>query len=310
MKIVSFKEFNKIIDEMVVETGVNGNTFDRTNEWKTYLGSPFTKLLKDNLGTNRYKIYKYGSETYYLTDENNEYIGHIELENSKIVSSFSKLKGGFYNIMFTFILTQIPYILSDKSLSSQAIRSYEKLSNLPDKKFKLKISLDGNIKNTTNFNKDMLLSNSYARVLITEKYQNYMKNNIEDYFERINKYDKITKSPISLTKYYNERNEICDLYLFNEYISLINEGYLDLNTENILLNFLKDKIPNNKYICLWGDKSSIYAGYIDDYDNIVKFDISHIFEINNTKDKFITYFDKIPLDEREYIIYWNNKRII
>ena len=46
MKIVSFKEFNKIIDEMAVETGVNGDTFDRTNEWKTHLGSPFTKLLK------------------------------------------------------------------------------------------------------------------------------------------------------------------------------------------------------------------------------------------------------------------------
>lgn len=296
---------------MADETGVNGSTFDRTSEWGDFIkNSTFTKLIYDNLGTNRYKVYRYGSELYYLTDENNNYLGHIELENNRINSSFSKLKGGFYNIMFTIILTQIQYIISDKSLSTQAIRSYEKLNQLPAKKYKMYVISNNNISNTKPFSKEELLSNSSNRVMITEKSQNYMLESIKDYYTRINKYDKLSGYPLSLTKYYNEKNEICDLYLFNEYISLMNEGYLDLNTEKILLDYIKDKIPTNKHMIIKGTSKSIGVGYITDYDENIFFDVSDILDISTSKNDFIKYFDKIPLNERDYIIMWRDHIII
>lgn len=296
---------------MASETGQNGNTFNRSGEWNTfYKTSNFTKLIYEELGTNKYKFYKHGSELYFLIDKNDNYIGHIELHDSKITSSFSLLNGGFYNIMFTLILTQIPYILSDKELSSQAIRSYEKLNTLPSKKFKLYIS-DSGLKTKIPFDKNTLLSSTEYRVLITEKNLHSMRNSVEDYYTRINLYDSLSGYPKSLTKYHNEGHEICDLYLFNEYISLINEGYLDLNTNDNLKKYALKNIPINKLIFIKGTPTTIEIGYITDDDKQVWFDISHIIDISKTENEFIKYFDKIPLADNVYDkLVWKTKIII
>jgi hypothetical protein len=88
-KVITFVEF---CNEMASSTGQNGNTFNRSGEWNTfYKTSEFTKLLYKDLGTNKYKFYKHGSELYFLIDKNDNYIGHIELNDSKITSHHTTL---------------------------------------------------------------------------------------------------------------------------------------------------------------------------------------------------------------------------
>jgi hypothetical protein len=84
-------------------------------------------------GKDDYSLYKKGS-VYYLSNEDKKYLGHIEISVSDhvghISSSSSDIKGGFYNLMFTTILsnTDIKEIRSDTDLSDNAIKSYINLS--------------------------------------------------------------------------------------------------------------------------------------------------------------------------------------
>lgn len=117
---------------MGIETGVNSpNAFNYESDWNTFYKNKSKPLLK-NIGSGHYSIFKEGS-SFFLTDKNENYQGQLELkiENkvAYIISSHSKLKGGFYNIMFMslFSLKIFNVILSDTKLSTQALKSYQKL---------------------------------------------------------------------------------------------------------------------------------------------------------------------------------------
>jgi hypothetical protein len=92
------------------------------------------KLLEDGVEPLKNKIYQ-GNDIFYLTDKNDNYLGHIEYEilkqlpyAIKIRSSFSKQKG-FYELMFKIILakTGIKYLFGDNEQTKRAIKSWKKL---------------------------------------------------------------------------------------------------------------------------------------------------------------------------------------
>ena len=89
------------------------------------------KLIADKIQPLNNKLYS-GIEIFYLTDKNNNYLGHLEydyLDNDKIRirSTYSKQKG-FYELMFKFILikTSIKMIFGDDEQTQNAIDSWKK----------------------------------------------------------------------------------------------------------------------------------------------------------------------------------------
>jgi hypothetical protein len=140
---MNFKNF--ILPEAVISKKVARGTNEYSYEGKwNYLKSKNyknTKLLSDKL-PDHMKLYLY-DDIYFLISEREEYLGYIELrtdgEIPRIVYTDSKLSGGFYLIMFTYIfkLTHITEILSDVSLSENAIKSYTKLSK--NKSFEIRV---------------------------------------------------------------------------------------------------------------------------------------------------------------------------
>lgn len=275
--------FLKYLNEMAVNTGINGNSFNREVEWNTIKNSEFTDLLFDNFAD--YKIYTYGN-TYYLTDENIKYLGHIEFEGNSIQSSFSKVKG-FYNIMFTAILTQKDYILSGTRLSTQAIKAYTNLSKLPDKKYKISIITPKEIP----YDEGVLLEHPLYRVKISEKVVGYMKESIQYYYNKPN-------------------TNMSNIYLFNEAIDLKNKNILDYHN----FSKLTELIPSNKVPIFWFSPKRAKIGYVDDNDKEVKTDITNIFkEIeleHSTYEQVSDLFVKISDEGEEFRVFWNNKQII
>lgn len=170
------KTFREYLDEMAINTGTNRFGLSKKVEFNSLeifnplsVAGKMTILLKDNYSSMHYKIFKYGAIYYLSTDENN-YLGYLELEEvsnniCKINASHSKLKGGFYNLFFTFILSFTKYkeILSDISLSDQAITSYSNLNNKSHLNIRVK-----SFNSYFPFSKEKLTSDVKNRVSITE----------------------------------------------------------------------------------------------------------------------------------------------
>lgn len=88
------------------------------------------KLLKDTIKPLNNKLYS-GDDIFYLTDDNDNYIGHLEYINIsrniiKVTSSYSKQRG-FYKLLFKLILilTNIKMIFGDDEQSTDAIAAWK-----------------------------------------------------------------------------------------------------------------------------------------------------------------------------------------
>lgn len=164
--------FRKYLIEMAYNNGITSD-LSREYEWNNIKNTEFVLLINDKISSQHHKLFQYGDSTFYLTTEENEYLGYIEMQYNNAVDAYAithsstKLQRGFYNIMFTSILklTDIKRILSDESLSVLAISSYTKLSTLPHIKMKIYDPYVGKYKE---FSKEALLEKPKNRVLIYE----------------------------------------------------------------------------------------------------------------------------------------------
>jgi hypothetical protein len=161
--------------DIVLEAASSGKVGHGTNDysyegkWNHLIEKGFknTKLLSsfDNM-----KMYLY-NDIYFLTTDDDKYLGYIELRTDgdipRIVYSDSRLPGGFYNIMFTnmFKHTTMKEILSDISLSDNAIKSYQKLAKNPKYNIRV-ITKSGEY---LDFNKKNLMGNDFNRVSISSR---------------------------------------------------------------------------------------------------------------------------------------------
>jgi len=208
------------MNEMAFETGLNDkNNYQGKTDWEFYNkpeNKKFVKLLKDKIGSNKYKFYKVPGviTSYFLTDENDNYLGRIQLEviNNKgyIKTSHGSIKN-FYKIMFTLLLTEVKEIYSDVSLSTQAIKSYEKLSKNGLYKIKIK-DTDNNIHD---FDKDLLLQYPGNVVQITEKQEGFIEEHFKDYYKRIS-LNQVNGRPDTFKRMFLESDEYLDLFLFGQ----------------------------------------------------------------------------------------------
>ena len=166
------------INEMAVSSGVsNKNNFSSKDDWDFYKteNRKFITLVQDNVTSKHWKIYK-TKTIYFLVSEYEEYLGKIDItpvgDEAIINTSHSTIKG-LYSIMFPVILKKFDVILSGNSLSTQAIRSYEKLSKTA-KNFKVKLQTVDGIKD---FDKKELVKDPLTTVIITEALEEFAENN-------------------------------------------------------------------------------------------------------------------------------------
>ncbi len=214
------KTFSNFIDEMAVNTGIVDKSYlSFKHEWdKNYRNLPEgnikTLLLKD-IGSEHCKIYRVGSTNHVLVSQSNEYLGYIELHKLyntyRVGGSNSVLTRGFYNVMFTSLLSLGGYdeFISDTQLSNQAIVSYEKLAI--NGALSLKI-IDSSGEYYT-FSKDTLLSNPTNRISISSKngkHKKYIQEVFEDY------YIKISDNTSSLHRAFINREDGLNNHLFCE----------------------------------------------------------------------------------------------
>jgi len=178
-------------------------TFDEyMNEMATHMGhSPkgiFSKkelfndiknsliLIKDKL-PGGYSVLKNESD-YYLT-KNDDYMGHIEyIRTGSVISinhSHSEIKRGFYELIFSSILSDrlgsigSIEILSDLSLSTQAIKSYENL-NRSVSIFELAVKIG---KTYHKYSTELLLSSRRAKVSIKSKHN--ITEVFDEYYKKL-----------------------------------------------------------------------------------------------------------------------------
>lgn len=160
------KTFREFINEMARETGINTHSFDRSEALQFYIDNPKYIFKKyENIGSKKYIVIQTGDYSFLLTNPDDEYLGNIDLSDpdnngyASINGSESKIDGGFYNLMFRVILQdkEINAILSDSSLSTQAIKSYEKINK--EGIFKIFV-YDKTTKEIMKFSKEELLKNN------------------------------------------------------------------------------------------------------------------------------------------------------
>ena len=224
----SFKEFlnnTQILQEMGIISGDNDyNNYSKEYDWnKFYKGKEVPILLLKDIGSNHLRLYLVGNSHFYLADGNNNYKGQLELVINNhigtIQSSNSVLERGFYNIMFTSIFATglVKEILSDINLSTQAIKSYDKLY--------INGYLDIQVYNTKNntyypFSIDTFKSNTYNVISIREKQYNSIKEHFEEYYKRINSIEVLESGNIvnfSFRTEFLKNSTSLDNYLFCEY---------------------------------------------------------------------------------------------
>lgn len=210
---MSFKKYN----EMAIEKGTYSKGTFKNNDWDYYKDGhmSFVELVKDRLGSARHKVYK-TKNTYFLISEDDVYLGHIQFDRKgktiNIESSNSEINEGFYLIMFTVILSDnVDEIISGKSLSTQAIKSYENLY----KKLSIFNIRVKTCNNYIDFSKEGLLNDKNNVVSISS-------SNIKEYFEDY--YDKISDDPKNFNEHtgnsypykrmYEERSEDTDIFLY------------------------------------------------------------------------------------------------
>jgi hypothetical protein len=207
----TFSKYIQDINEMAHMSGIlDSKSYSLKKDFDKYKNSKSFKLQADKIGSMNYSLYKSTidlNEIYFLT-ENDEYRGQITFMkdgNSLIIKTSHKEKSvkGFYNILFTIILNKNKSIeiVSDNNLSTQAFKSYMKLSK--NKSFILKTK--------TMFG-----------------YEEFTKENIEDsMFNRVS----LSLKNFVLEEYYNKINDI--LLFENHYKKMFQEN--DETLEQILM---------------------------------------------------------------------------
>jgi hypothetical protein len=97
------------------------------------------KLIKDKVDPFDNKVYQ-GDYVFYLTDENDKYLGHLEYEpidanKIMITTSFSKQRG-FYDLLFKLIIVKTPfkYIFGGYEQTESAVGSWKKVMSRFTKK--------------------------------------------------------------------------------------------------------------------------------------------------------------------------------
>lgn len=178
----TFRDFNALntvstlseyLIEMARDTGINTLGFNRGGDLEFYIENPkFIKKTYKDIGSTDYEVIQTDNYDFFLTNKNGEYLGHVELSAPdkngycSIKSSRSKIKRGFYNLLFSVILesNDIKGVLSDSELSSQAIKSYQKLANGGYHKVHVYDKMSGKI---YKFSKEKLLKPSMV-ALVTD----------------------------------------------------------------------------------------------------------------------------------------------
>jgi hypothetical protein len=186
---MKFSEYhNHRIDEMAVTSArYKRGAFSKKDDWDLQ-GSDrrIFSLVKDKINSKQMKLFK-NKQNYFLISKDDEYLGHIQIEESRgkafITGSSSNIESGFYNIIFIAILTftDIDEIISDSSLSTNAIKSYENLEK--NNSLNLKILNDGNY---YEFSKEELLKNADAKVSI--KSAGRLHENFERFIKEVQEY--------------------------------------------------------------------------------------------------------------------------
>lgn len=214
----------QLLREMGVLSGTNDyNSYSKEFDWDNfYKGTDKPNLLLKDIGSNHLRLYLVGKSHFYLTNEDNEYKGQIELVITNgigtIKSSNSKIDRGFYNIVFTSIFATglVKEILSDTSLSIQAVKSYEKLC--------VNGYLTIQIYNPSNkiyypFSIDKFKDNIYNVVSIKEKQELSIKEHFNEYYKRINSVELLESGDIvnfSFRSEFIKYSKALDNYLFCE----------------------------------------------------------------------------------------------
>ena len=217
-----FKEF--ILQELAVDVGKqNDKQNSREFDWnKFYRDTDIPVLEQKDIGSNRYKLYRVYS-SFFLTTENNDYLGILVLNiNNRtgiITLSNSKLKTGFYNIMFTTILSLdiVDELLSDVKLSSNAIKAYLNLSINNMLSIKV-LTIDGSY---IDISRDNILNNNTNRFSVKEKYnKGSIRESFTDYYTRIY---EVSDNDLIVPAYvwlYNNKDSWLDSFLFCEKLNL------------------------------------------------------------------------------------------
>ena len=202
---------------MAIETGINDkNNYSGESDWEYYQrpeNRKFLELFLDKLGSKHYTIYKTGKNiiSYFLTKDD-KYLGVIQVEEfpnkqARILTSHSYEKG-FYQIMFQMLLTKYNSILSDVSLSTQAIKSYKKLSK--SQMFKIGVlDVDNQIHK---FSKSKLLEYPGNRVIILPKQEKFLKEHLDEYYKRISQSEN--NRPSTFKQMFESNDNNLDLFLF------------------------------------------------------------------------------------------------
>lgn len=252
------KSFKQFLQEMADETGkLDNKQFSKEYDWnRFYKGTDKPILILDKIGSEHYKLYRVHS-SFYLTDEDNNYKGQIELniaDNIGVIkSSNSQIAHGFYNIMFTSILGSgvVSELRSDTELSSNAIDAYIRLKTNPKLLVRILTSND-----YIELNKQELLSNYNYRVSVVEKHgKGSIKEHYNNYLERISEIDE-NGVPSAFNRAYFEHSSGLNNYLFGE--DFINEVEIHPT--------LNDKIWDKNEL-----KPEVKTTLKDIADNFIKF---------------------------------------
>lgn len=208
--------FVDYINEMARSTGQNQRGFfSKENDW-TNRDERFVKLIKKNINAKHMSLYKLSTNIYVLVDKDGNYLGSIEFEINNLTlnikTSDSKMKGGFYLVMFSAILTftSIKRILSDFKISEQAFKSYENLS----KGFGLIVKVLTPDNKILEFSKENVFNFEYNRILVTEN-----ENSLKESFLRLT--ERIAEEP-RWERMFNERADGLDQhFIYGESINHI-----------------------------------------------------------------------------------------
>lgn len=148
---MSFIKF--LISEANASTSKDRNYYSEEEKFNKLLPS-----LKSVGKTNGYIIYQHreDEDVWFFLAKDEKYSGYVVMDGEYIFQTHSNITGGFYKMMFEFILTNYKdRIYSDTNLSPDAIKAYEKLNQ--DNNFDVGV-LEGN--NIVDFSVDKLLENS------------------------------------------------------------------------------------------------------------------------------------------------------
>lgn len=201
---------------MARDTGIHhSGAFGGVGDWEYYQKHPeFIVLVNDKISSKNYSIYKTKGQsycTYYLVQGDTykgKISGGIDKNTFTIKETDSKLKRGFYEIMFLVLLTMYNKLLSDTSLSTQAINSYTKLNKNKTKKFSIGVQTT---QGDEEFSKELLLKADSNRVIIQGD-QKYLNEFFDDYYKRINQTEN--DRPSAFRKMFLNKDETLDRHMF------------------------------------------------------------------------------------------------